>query len=161
MAQKRMFDKSVVRRDNFIEMPDKSQNLYFHLSMDADDDGFVDNWKSIMRQIGAKDTDLKLLIHNCFIIPFETGIMVITHWRMNNYLRGDRYNETKYLKEKSMLKIEENQEYALIDDGIPVVDQKTIKGLLSKNEENVENSDISISTSSGTPTVYQRYTQYR
>lgn len=119
MAQKRMFDKSVIRRDEFMEMPDSSQNLYFHLSMDADDDGFVDNWKTIMRMTGKKEDDMKLLIAKQFIIPFENGVMVIKHWRLNNYLRKDRYVETKYLNEKSLLTIENNEEYSL---GIPVVD---------------------------------------
>lgn len=121
MAQKRMFDKTITNNDNFLEMPDSTQNLYFHLSMDADDDGFVDNWKSIMRMTGKKEDDLKLLIAKRFIIPFETGVIVIKHWRINNYLRKDRYHQTKYLKEKSLLTIEENEEYELKKDfGIPI-----------------------------------------
>ena len=121
MAQKRMFDKTITNNDNFLEMPDSTQNLYFHLSMEADDDGFVDNWKSIMRMTGKKEDDLKLLIAKKFIIPFETGVIVIKHWRINNYLRKDRYHQTKYLKEKSLLTIEENEEYELKKDfGIPI-----------------------------------------
>ena len=121
MAQKRMFDKTITNNDNFLEMPDSTQNLYFHLSMEADDDGFVDNWKSIMRMTGKKEDDLKLLIAKSFIIPFETGVIVIKHWRINNYLRKDRYHQTKYLKEKSLLTIEENEEYELKKDfGIPI-----------------------------------------
>ena len=100
MAQKRMFDKTITNNDNFLEMPDSTQNLYFHLSMEADDDGFVDNWKSIMRMTGKKEDDLKLLIAKQFIIPFDSGVIVIKHWRINNYLRKDRYHETKYLREK-------------------------------------------------------------
>lgn len=128
MAQKRMFDKSVIRRDDFIEMPDSTQNLYFHLSMDADDDGFVDNWKSLMRMTGKKEDDLKLLIAKNFVIPFDTGVIVIKHWRMNNYLRKDRYTETKYLYEKSHLTVENNEEYSV---GIPVVD--TDKNSIEEN----------------------------
>lgn len=121
MAQKRMFDKTITNNDNFLEMPDSTQNLYFHLSMEADDDGFVDNWKSIMRMTGKKEDDLKLLIAKKFIIPFETGVIVIKHWRINNYLRKDRYRQTKYLKEKSLLTIQENEEYELKKtSGIPV-----------------------------------------
>ena len=121
MAQKRMFDKTITNNDNFLEMPDSTQNLYFHLSMEADDDGFVDNWKSIMRMTGKKEDDLKLLIAKKFIIPFETGVIVIKHWRINNYLRKDRYHQTKYLKEKSLLTIEENEEYELKKiSGIPI-----------------------------------------
>lgn len=125
MAQKRMFDKTVVKRDEFLEMPDSSQNLYFHLSMEADDDGFVDSWKSIMRMTGKKEDDMKILIAKQFIIPFETGVIVIKHWRINNYLRKDRYNQTKYLKEKSLLAIEENEEYKLKEyNGIPGGNQR-------------------------------------
>lgn len=120
MAQKRMFDKTITNNDSFLEMPDSTQNLYFHLSMEADDDGFVDNWKSIMRMTGKKEDDLKLLIAKSFIIPFETGVIVIKHWRINNYLRKDRYHPTKYLNEKAQLLIEKNEEYSLKNGvGIP------------------------------------------
>lgn len=134
MAQKRMFDKTITNNDNFLEMPDSTQNLYFHLSMEADDDGFVDNWKSIMRMTGKKDDDLKLLIAKSFIIPFETGVIVIKHWRINNYLRKDRYHQTKYLKEKSLLTIEENEAYKLKKDGgIPIG---------NREENSIEESSI-------------------
>lgn len=122
-----MFDKSVIRRDDFIEMPDSTQNLYFHLSMDADDDGFVDNWKAIMRMTGKKEDDLKLLIIKQFIIPFDSGVIVIKHWKLNNYLRKDRYTDTKYLNEKKQLNTNDNEEYILkenqlnLDYGIPMV----------------------------------------
>ena len=86
MAQKRMFDKSITNNDNFIELPATSQNLYFHLSMNADDDGFVDNWKSIMRMVGSKSDDMKILIAKYYFIPFESGVIVIKHWRINNFL---------------------------------------------------------------------------
>lgn len=128
MAEKRMFSNKVIGSDAFLEMPDSTQNLYFHLSMYADDDGFVDKPKSIMRMTGKKEDDLKLLIAKSFIIPFDTGVIVIRHWRLNNYLRKDRYNETKYIEEKSKLSILPNGEYEL---GIPVVD--TDKNRIEKN----------------------------
>lgn len=137
MAQKRMFDKTITNNDNFLEMPDSTQNLYFHLSMEADDDGFVDNWKSIMRMTGKKEDDLKLLIAKSFIIPFETGVIVIKHWRINNYLRKDRYHQTKYLKEKSLLTIEENEEYELKKDfGIPIGNREENSIVKNSIEEN-------------------------
>lgn len=162
MAQKRMFDKSVIRRDDFIEMPDSTQNLYFHLSMDADDDGFVDNWKSIMRMTGKKEDDMKLLIAKNFVIPFDTGVIVIKHWRLNNYLRKDRYTETKYLKEKSNLIIGENEEYSLgIPVGIPVgnpdknsIDKNSIDNI-KENKENVIEY-FSNNIHSITPIEYQK-----
>lgn len=137
MAQKRMFDKTITNNDNFLEMPDSTQNLYFHLSMEADDDGFVDNWKSIMRMTGKKEDDLKLLIAKRFIIPFETRVIVIKHWRINNYLRKDRYHQTKYLKEKSLLTIEENEEYELKKDfGIPIGNREENSIVKNSIEEN-------------------------
>lgn len=126
MAQKRMFSNSVVESDTFLEMPDSSQNLYFHLSMHADDDGFVDKWKSIMRMTGKKDDDLKILIAKSFILPFETGILVIKHWRLNNYIQKDRYKETVYKKEKAMLSVNENNVYNLDTECIHSIDKNSI-----------------------------------
>ena len=126
MAQKRMFDKSITNSDNFLDLPDSSQILYFHLSMNADDDGFINNWKSIMRMIGTKEDDLKVLIAKQFIIPFDSGVIVIKHWRINNFLRKDRHNETKFQKELSMLKINESQEYIWLTNGQPSIDKNSI-----------------------------------
>ena len=126
MAQKRMFDKTITNSDDFLEMPDSSQNLYFHLSMNADDDGFVNNWKSIMRMTGHKEDDLKVLIAKQFIIPFDSGVIVIKHWRINNYLRIDRYVETKYKTEKSQLITDNNLVYQLDTNGIHSIDKNSI-----------------------------------
>lgn len=126
MAQKRMFNNSVVGSDDFLEMPDSSQNLYFHLSMQADDDGFVDNWKSIMRMTGKKEDDLKILITKSFIIPFDTGILVIKHWRLNNYIQKDRYKETIHKKEKAQLAVGKNNVYELYTDCIHSIDKTSI-----------------------------------
>lgn len=126
MAQKRMFNNSVVGSDDFLEMPDSSQNLYFHLSMQADDDGFVDNWKSIMRMTGKKEDDLKILIAKSFIIPFDTGILVIKHWRLNNYIQKDRYKETIHKKEKAQLSVGKNNVYELYTGCIHSIDKTSI-----------------------------------
>lgn len=126
MAQKRMFDKSITNSDDFLEMPDSSQNLYFHLSMNADDDGFVNNWKSIMRMTGHKDDDLKVLVAKQFIIPFDSGVIVIKHWRINNYLRNDRYVETKYKEEKSHLLIDDSLVYQVDTNGIHSIEENSI-----------------------------------
>ena len=134
-----MFDKSITKCDNFMEMPDSSQNLYFHLSMDADDDGFVDNWKSIMRMTGKKEDDLKLLIAKQFIIPFESGVIVIKHWRINNFLRKDRHKDTKYLNELNSLKIEENEEYSLKTD---IDEPRLTNGQPSIEENSIEKNSI-------------------
>ena len=122
MAQKRMFDKTITNSDEFLDLPDSTQVLYFHLSMNADDDGFVNNWKSILRMTGTKEDDLKLLVAKAFIIPFDSGVIVIRHWRINNYLRNDRHVETNYKEELAMLTTQKNGEYSLIDSvGIPLV----------------------------------------
>lgn len=115
-----MFSKKIVDTDWFMDMPASSQNLYFHLSMRADDDGFVASPKRIMKLVGATEDDYKLLIAKKFIIPFESGVCVITDWRINNYLRSDRYTETIYLEEKKMLELDKNGKYFL---GIPNVNR--------------------------------------
>lgn len=113
MANRRMFSLKIVDTDAFLDMPPTSQLLYFHLAMRADDDGFVSNPKKIMRAIGSNDDDLKVLLAKSFIIPFESGVCVIKHWRINNYIQNDRYSPTGYLKEKKQLKIKENGSYSL------------------------------------------------
>ena len=127
MAQKRMFDKTITNGDDFLDMPDSSQNLYFHLSMNADDDGFINNWKSIMRMTGHKEDDLKVLIAKQFIIPFDSGVIVIRHWRINNYLRNDRYVETKFKDEKNQLTLDDNLVYQLYTNGIHSIDKNRIE----------------------------------
>ena len=124
MAERRMFAKTIIDSDAFLDMPLSSHALYFHLSMRADDDGFINNPKKIQRMIGASDDDLKLLIAKDFIIPFESGIVVIKHWRIHNYIRNDRYKSTVYEEEKSMLDTKDNNTYTMrpssgIPTGIP------------------------------------------
>lgn len=111
MAERRMFTMKIVDSDAFLEMPMSTQCLYFHLNMRADDDGFVNNPKRIQRTIGASEDDLKILLAKRFILGFESGIVVIKHWRMHNLLRKDRYNPTQYIKEKETLMLNENNSY--------------------------------------------------
>lgn len=115
MARRRMFSLDIVDTDRFLDLPTSTQALYFHLGMKADDDGFVGNPKRIARTIGASDVDLNLLCQRGFIIPFESGIIVITHFKMQNTLKNDRYNPTIYKKEKSLLKDGANKEYLIQD----------------------------------------------
>ena len=134
MAQKRMFNNLVIGNDDFLEMPDSAQNLYFHLSMQADDDGFVDNWKSIMRMTGKKEDDLKILIAKSFVIPFDTGVIVIKHWRLNNYIQKDRYKETIHIFEKAQLLTDENNVYNLDTNCIHSIDTIRLdKNSIDKN----------------------------
>lgn len=106
-----MFSLDIVDSDAFLDMPSSTQALYFHLSMRADDDGFVGNPKKIMKICGSQDDDYKLLIAKRFIIVFEKGICVIKHWKIHNYLRKDTYKETRYLEEKKSLEIKDNKAY--------------------------------------------------
>lgn len=111
MAQRRMFSKKIIETDLFMEMPATAKLLYFYLNMSADDDGFVGNPKTIKLISGATDDDLKILIAKQFIIPFDSGVIVIKDWKIHNYIAKDRYNETQYINEKSELIIEENGSY--------------------------------------------------
>ena len=113
MAERRMFAKKITESDAFLDMPSSTQMLYFHLSMNADDDGFVNNPKKIQRMCGASDDDFKLLIAKSFVILFESGIIVIKHWKMHNYIQSDRYRPTDYVDEKSMLGVKRNKAYTL------------------------------------------------
>lgn len=139
MARKRMFDMEIVDTDLFLDMPQSSQNLYFHLGMRADDDGFVSNPKKIVKIVGANEDDLKLLILKNFIIPFDNGIIVIRHWKLNNYLRKDRYTETIYKTEKRQLIEDENGVYNL---GIPDDNQMLTNGIHSIEENSIEENSI-------------------
>ena len=111
MADKRMFSLKIVDSDLFLDMPLSSQCLYFHLSMRADDDGFVNNPKKIIKIIGANEDDLKILIAKGFVIVFEQGIIVITHWKINNFIRKDRYKPTLYENEVQSLSQTKNGIY--------------------------------------------------
>jgi hypothetical protein len=116
MAERRMFAKTIIDSDAFLEMPATAQMLYFHLAMRADDDGFINNPKRIMRMIGSGEDDLRLLILKKFIIPFESGVVVIKHWKIHNYIQCDRYKETVYKEEKRHLITEENKAYSMLED---------------------------------------------
>lgn len=113
MAERRMFAKSIIDSDAFIDMPVTARLLYYDLAMRADDDGFVNSPKKIMRMIGASQDDLSILILRKFIIPFESGVVVIKHWKIHNYIQKDRYNPTKYQREKEQLEVRKNGAYSL------------------------------------------------
>ena len=113
MAEKRMFSKRVIDTDEFLDMPATAQMLYFHLSMNADDDGFVGKPKTIMRMCRASQDDLTVLLGKQFVISFDTGVIVIRHWRIHNYLRKDTYHPTIYEREKSMLCLDKSDAYSL------------------------------------------------
>lgn len=113
MADKRMFSSKIVQSDAFLEMNLSAQALYFHLCLSADDEGFVGKPKTITRMIGANLNDLQELIKHKFLLLFESGVVVIKHWRINNVIRKDRRKSTTYLKEKSLLNLTDNESYSL------------------------------------------------
>ncbi len=134
MADKRMFAKDLITSDAFTDMSLSAQALYFHLSIQADDDGFVVNPKRIRSMIGASDDDLKRLAEKGYIIPFESGIIVITHWRHNNYLRKDRYRPSTNEAERAQLRVMSGGVYSIdCNSGIPLVDQRYTQYSIDQN----------------------------
>ena len=116
MADKRMFAKSIIESDPFMDMPAEAQMLYIHLNLAADDDGFVDRPRAIMRSCGASNDSMKLLIAKKFVLAFERKdnfIVVVKHWKMHNYIRKDTYHETKYRELMRELYYDENNAYSL------------------------------------------------
>lgn len=118
MAERRMFAKAIVLSDAFLDMPMSARCLYFTLAMLADDDGFINSPKSIMRQCGSTTDDMNILIAKRFVLTFQSGVVVIKHWRIHNLIQKDRYRETKYLEEKATLMLDENKAYTEADNDV-------------------------------------------
>lgn len=150
MAQRRMVSLKVIDTDIFLDMPLSTQALYFHLITRADDDGFIANHNKIMRMIGSNNDDMKILLSKEFIIPFESGVCVIKHWKIHNLIRSDRYNETIYKIEKDSLKEDHNKVYIpnVIPEDIPHVTQMDTQSSLGQgssgkiNKGKINNSDL-------------------
>lgn len=150
MAERRMFAKTIVDSDAFLDMPLSSQALYFHLSMRADDDGFVNNPKKIQRMIGCSDDDLKLLIAKRFVLIFDSGVIVIKHWRLHNTLRKDRYKPTIYQEEFKKLILKSDGGYTdRLPSGCQVVAKRLPNGChvvdeseTAKNNESKEINEL-------------------
>lgn len=140
MANRRMFSKDVIDSDRFLDMPPTAQNFYFHLGMQADDDGFVSAPKKVKRLSSATDDDLKLLIAKGFVIPFESGIIVIADWKLNNMLRKDRYKETIHKGEKLHLIEKENGSYQYSETILNTENSQTTNGLPTGNQMDTQYS---------------------
>ena len=131
MALRRMFSTTVMETDAFLDLPDKAKTLYFYLCMNADDDGFVGAPKKVMRIAKSTEAALRLLVDQGWIIWFDSGVVVITDWRLHNTLQNDRYKETIYKKEMAMLRRDENGRYVLRENSLeteciqPVSDPET------------------------------------
>lgn len=132
MANRRMFSLDVVNTDKFLDLPISAQCLYFHLGMRADDDGFIASPKQVMRMITCTNVDIKVLVESGFIIPFESGIIVIRHWKMHNYIQSDRYQKTKYIAERARLDLVNNV-YRLDTEDIQEVSNMDTQYRLSKD----------------------------
>lgn len=166
MAERRMFAKTVIDSDLFLEMPITSQLLYFHLSMRAYDDGFINKPKSIMRLIGCKEDDMKVLISNQFVVPFDTGVVVIRHWRVHNYIQSDRYKPTQYQAEKAKITLDESNVYIMDTNCIqPVSDLETQDRLeLGKSKDSLEleeKREPSGSRSGSSKPINHKYGEYK
>lgn len=147
MAERRMFTKKITDGDVFTSMPPTTQCLYFHLCMGADDDGFSNNIRISMFNAHATTDDFNTLVSKRFIIPFESGVIVIKHWKMHNYIRNDRYCETKYVKEKAQLVLKENGVYSLDTNGIPngyQMDTQVSIGKISIDKDSIDKNSICV-----------------
>lgn len=132
MGDRRMFAKTIVLSDAFLDMPSSARCLYFTLGMFADDDGFVNSPKGIMRQCGATDGDMQILLDKKFVLLFESGVIVIKHWRIHNYIQKDRYKPTKYKEEMALLTTDENGGYKMDTNCIQPVSKMDTQVKLSK-----------------------------
>ena len=150
MAERRMFAKTVIDSDGFLDMPLSAQALYFHLAMRADDDGFVNNPRKIQRMIGANDDDIRVLIAKQFIITFNTGVIVISHWRIHNYIQKDRYKETLCTAEKSMLSIDGRNMYTSCIQNVSSTDTQVSIGKVSIGKDNIYSPESANETAADT-----------
>lgn len=130
MAERRMFSKQIIDSDMFLDMPVSAQALYFHLAMRADDEGFLNNPSKIMKIVGANKNDMDLLLVKRFIIDFPSGIIVIKHWFIHNYIQNDRFKQTVYKEERLLLDCKENKVYTLRSEQLNLFseDQKNESG---------------------------------
>lgn len=172
MAERRMFAKTIITSDAFLDMPATARCLYFLLAMMADDDGFVNAPRAIMRQAGASQDDMQLLIAKRFVLTFESGVVVIKHWRIHNLIQKDRYKETKYLEEKSLLVVDDNNAYTEAETSLyppciqPVSKTETQVrlGKVSVGKESVgEDIEPPVATTSPPPPkpVRHKYGEYK
>ena len=157
MAERRMFAKTIVLSDAFLDMPLSARCLYFTLGMLADDDGFVNSPKSIMRQAGASTDDLNLLMAKRFILAFDSGVIVIKHWRIHNYIQKDRYKESKYMEEKATLMIDQNGAYTECIQDVSTLDTQV---RLGKDRDRIELGEDSLEEAAPQKPTRHKYGMY-
>ena len=157
MAQKRMFSKKITDSDKFLDLPLSAQALYFHLNMHGDDDGFVDNTKTIKRMLGASDGDLRLLMDQNFIIPFESGVVVIKDWRIHNYIPKDRYKQTIYLDDFKRLTTAENGSYTECIQNVYRMDTQISIDKNRLNKNSISSSIEQLEADTADETIFDYY----
>lgn len=160
MAERRMFAKTIIDSDAFLDMPISARLLYYDLSMRADDDGFNNSPKKVMRTIGATIDDLNILIARKFLIPFENGVVVIKHWLIHNYIRKDTYKETPYKEQKALLELDENNSYRVGSGERP----RLVDGTLTQDrlgEVSIELGEDNINNSTPTATKKHKYGEHK
>lgn len=154
MAQKRMFDRSIIDTDRFMDMQMSAKALYFLLGMEADDEGFV-SYKKVMRIHGGNEDDMHVLAIKNFIIKFDSGVVVITDWCKNNWLDGRRIKPTEYQTEKQKIALNRSKEYTLSDCLAPaVLEERSV--VESRGEENSDDLPEWLSR-----TAWSDWVQYR
>lgn len=156
MAERRMFAKSIVLSDAFLDMPMSARCLYFTLGMFADDDGFVGSPKGIMRQCGASADDMNVLLAKRFVLSFDSGVIVIKHWRINNYLQSDRKKPTTYLEELDTLTVDDKNAYTEKDKTVCI--QNVYIGQYRLDKDSIEKDSISICQDSSNKNIGDRLT---
>jgi hypothetical protein len=144
MAERRMFAKTIIDSDAFLDLPSTAQLLYFQFGMRADDDGFINNPKMIMRVVRAAEDDMNVLIAKKFILPFENGVVVIKHWKINNYIQSDRYNPTKYKELLDQLTLDENKAYTKPDSihDVYITDTQVRLDKVSIGKDSIEKNSL-------------------
>lgn len=167
MAERRMFAKSIIDSDIFVTMPISTQALYFHLAMRADDDGFVSNPRSIAKVIGVNDDDIKILAAKKYILLFDSGVVVIKHWNINNYIQKDRYKPTTYYEEKEMLTEDNKNAYKFKDSAqciqnVSKMDTQVRLGKYSIDKDSIDNNMCSLkgTNKTFTPPTLEEVSQY-
>lgn len=127
VANRRMFSRDVVMTDDFLDLPPTTKALYFFLNLEADDDGFVGNPKTIMRLVGTTKEDMKLLIEGNYVLLFNSGVVVITDWTEHNSIRKDRKKPTRFTEEMQQIALVEGNKYQWLSDVQPTDNQLTTK----------------------------------
>lgn len=163
MAERRMFAKAVVESDTFLDMPSSAQALYFHLGMEADDEGFLNNPKRIQRCVGAAADDLRILVSKGFIIPFDSGVVVIRHWKVNNYIQSDRRKPTQCISERAMLETDSGRVYNLstcVDTGC-IQDASMSYTQVSIGKDRLEENSIGEGSKTAPKVQRHKYGEYK